>query len=344
VRQGSALTPHASPGESHNAIPRSVILGLMIAVCTSGCAGMGNGQCLTALLEPACPFLIIGHRGAPDHTCENTLASFQQALDPGANALELDVSVTRDGHLVLWHDARPTLINFLHPTGVCRVVTPSQWQPVYTLPWAVFREAYGYEQEGQRVPATTFAEFIDHFRRDARVQCFFVDLKIPAELAPVIPALFAPAVQLLQQYGALSKTVCTTPHAAVLEQLRREARRWADATGARADLSWDTEGPSGLVTGPWPSAVWRNQAAGTRFALWGKPRVTLHSWRTFVAHEIRRRDTVNAMRLPAEVLRVIVWTINDEAELCAMIGLGVDGIITDDPGRLRAMLQRPAEP
>ena len=323
---------------------QGMILGLMIAVCTSGCAGMRNEQCLTALLEQARPFLIIGHRGAPDHTCENTLASFQQALDLGANALELDVSVTGDGHLVLWHDARPTLLSFLRPTGACRVVTPSQWQPVHTLPWAVFREAYGYEQEGQRVPVTTFAEFIDHFGRDARVQRFFVDLKIPSELAPAIPALFAQAVQLLQQYGALSKAVFTTPHAAILEQLRRETRVWAGTIGARVDLSWDTEGPSGLFTGPWPSAVWRNQADGTRFALWGKPRVTLHSWRTFVAHEIQRRDAVNATRPPAEALRVIVWTINDEAELCALIGLGVDGIITDDPGRLRAMLRRMTGP
>jgi len=313
----------------------------MIAVCTSGCAGMGNGQCLTALLEPACPFLIIGHRGAPDHTCENTLASFQQALDPGANALELDVSVTRDGHLVLWHDERPTLVSALRPTGVCRPVTPPQQQPVHTLAWAAFSEAYGYEQAGQRIPVTTFAEFVRHLGRDARVQRFFVDLKIPAELAPAMPEILAPAVQLLRQHDALAKTVFTTPHAAILAQLHGVVQRWAHTTGERVDLAWDTEGPSGLLSGPWPSAVQRNQAVGTRFALWGKPALTLHSARAFVAHEVQRRDAVNATRPPEEAMRVIVWTINAEAELCAMIGLGVDGIMTDDPGRLRAVMQPP---
>jgi hypothetical protein len=53
---------------------------------------------------PGPDFLIIGHRGAPNQACENTLESFAQALRLGANALELDVSITHDGHLVLWHD------------------------------------------------------------------------------------------------------------------------------------------------------------------------------------------------------------------------------------------------
>ena len=317
-----------------------VLLGVLLAASTGGCVGVGPGRCLPAARPPEQAFLIIGHRGAPDYACENTLASFRQALALGANALELDVSVTRDGHLVLWHEARPTLASALRPTGVCRLVAPSQPQPVHTLPWAVFRETYGYEQAGQFVPVTTFAEFVRHFGRDARVQHIFVDLKIPAALAPAVPALVAPALELLRQHDALAKAVFTTPHAAIVAQLRSAAQRWDRATGERVDLAWDTEAPSGLLTGPWPSAVQRNQAVGTRFALWGKPALTLRSARAFVAAEIQRRDAVNARRPPAEAMRVIVWTINAEAELCAMVGLGVDGIITDDPGRLRGVMQR----
>jgi glycerophosphoryl diester phosphodiesterase len=317
-----------------------VLLGVLLAASTGGCGGVGPGRCLPAARPPAHAFLIIGHRGAPNHTCENTLASFRQALALGANALELDVSVTRDGHLVLWHDARPTLASALRPTGVCRPVAPPQPQPVHTLPWAVFREAYGYEQAGQFVPVTTLAEFVHHFGRDARVQHVFVDLKLPAELAPAVPALVVQAIELLRQYDALAKAVFTSPHAAIVAQLHGVAQRWARATGERVDLAWDTEGPSGLLTGPWPSAVQRNQAVGTRFALWGKPALTLRSARAFVAAEIQRRDAVNATRPLAEAMQVIVWTINAEAELCAMVRLGVDGIITDDPGRLWGVMQR----
>lgn len=49
--------------------------------------------------------LVIGHRGAPGRAPENTLASFQAALDIGVDGIELDVHLTRDGHLVVIHDA-----------------------------------------------------------------------------------------------------------------------------------------------------------------------------------------------------------------------------------------------
>lgn len=48
--------------------------------------------------------LRIGHRGAKAHVAENTLASFQQALNLGADGIELDVHVSADGELVVIHD------------------------------------------------------------------------------------------------------------------------------------------------------------------------------------------------------------------------------------------------
>lgn len=48
--------------------------------------------------------LKIGHRGAKAHVAENTLASFQQALDMGVDGIELDVHVCATGELVVIHD------------------------------------------------------------------------------------------------------------------------------------------------------------------------------------------------------------------------------------------------
>src|SRR5699024_2585332 len=48
--------------------------------------------------------LVVGHRGAPDHVPENTLASFRRALADGAQLLECDVRLSADGHVVLMHD------------------------------------------------------------------------------------------------------------------------------------------------------------------------------------------------------------------------------------------------
>lgn len=48
--------------------------------------------------------LKIGHRGAKGHVAENTLASFQKALDLGVDGVELDVHITVDGEIVVIHD------------------------------------------------------------------------------------------------------------------------------------------------------------------------------------------------------------------------------------------------
>ena len=48
---------------------------------------------------------IIAHRGAPREALENTLPAFQAAMDQGADGIELDVHVTRDGVVVVHHDS-----------------------------------------------------------------------------------------------------------------------------------------------------------------------------------------------------------------------------------------------
>ena len=48
--------------------------------------------------------IIIGHRGATSVAFENTLSSFQKALQIGVDMIELDIYVTRDYHLVVCHD------------------------------------------------------------------------------------------------------------------------------------------------------------------------------------------------------------------------------------------------
>lgn len=48
---------------------------------------------------------IVAHRGAPKLARENTLESFQKAIDLGADMVELDVRQTLDGVLAVFHDA-----------------------------------------------------------------------------------------------------------------------------------------------------------------------------------------------------------------------------------------------
>jgi glycerophosphoryl diester phosphodiesterase len=56
---------------------------------------------LTSLSQP----VIFAHRGASAHAPENTLAAFELALAQNADAIELDVKLSADGHVVVIHDA-----------------------------------------------------------------------------------------------------------------------------------------------------------------------------------------------------------------------------------------------
>lgn len=49
-------------------------------------------------------FLIFGHRGAPNFAPENTMASFEKAIELGVDAVELDVLLTNDDKVVVFHD------------------------------------------------------------------------------------------------------------------------------------------------------------------------------------------------------------------------------------------------
>jgi glycerophosphoryl diester phosphodiesterase len=79
----------------------------------------------------------IGHRGAAGLEPENTLRSFQRAAGEGADALELDLRVTRDRQLVVLHD--PTVDRTTDGTG-----------PVHGLTLAELQDLDG--GMGERVP------------------------------------------------------------------------------------------------------------------------------------------------------------------------------------------------
>jgi glycerophosphoryl diester phosphodiesterase len=60
---------------------------------------------MNLFLQPRSQPLVIAHRGSSAYAPENTLAAFQLAAEQQADAIELDVDLTRDGHVVVMHDA-----------------------------------------------------------------------------------------------------------------------------------------------------------------------------------------------------------------------------------------------
>lgn len=78
---------------------------------------------------------IWAHRGASKKYIENTISAFQQALDDGAEGVELDVQRTADGQLIVYHDE-----NLKRLTGVNKYVWEMNWSDLKSLPLHALNE------------------------------------------------------------------------------------------------------------------------------------------------------------------------------------------------------------
>src|SRR6266850_146761 len=96
---------------------------------------------------PAVPIpLVIAHRGDSAHRPENTLAAFAAALEIGAAIAEFDVHLTRDGEVVVIHDA--TLDRTTNGHGAVRNMTLAEIRRFS----AGYPARFGSTYTGERVP------------------------------------------------------------------------------------------------------------------------------------------------------------------------------------------------
>jgi len=94
-------------------------------------------------------FQVIAHRGASAISPENTIIAFKRAIEIGADAIETDVQMTKDGHLVLIHDEQ--LGRTTNGTGWVKDLTLEEIKQLDAGSW--FSAAYG----GETIP--TLDEF-----------------------------------------------------------------------------------------------------------------------------------------------------------------------------------------
>ncbi len=88
--------------------------------------------------------LIIAHRGASARAPENTLAAIEMAWQLQADAVEIDVHLSKDGHIMVMHDA-----DTLRTTGVASVIEESDFNDLRQLDAGRWK---GAQWAGQRIP------------------------------------------------------------------------------------------------------------------------------------------------------------------------------------------------
>ena len=93
----------------------------------------------------------VAHRGASGNYPENTLRAFQMALEIGVDEIEFDLRMTRDGHLVVMHDA--TVDRTTDGTGAIGELTLTEIRALDA------GKVFGERFRGERVP--TWEEALD---------------------------------------------------------------------------------------------------------------------------------------------------------------------------------------
>ena len=152
--------------------------------------------------------LVIAHRGASAAAPENTIAAFERALADGADAIELDVHLSRDDHPVVIHDG--TLERTTNGSGPVRGLTMRELKRLDAGAWR------GPAFAGQRLQ--TLQEVLERFRGRTR---FWIELKGGSDLYPDIEERI---VGLLEVYDVIDGALVQSFDHAALARLRAFSR------------------------------------------------------------------------------------------------------------------------
>ena len=251
------------------------------------------------LLDPlACP--VIGHRGNRAHAPENTLASFQEAVALGVDAVEFDLRVSRDGVLMVFHDA--TLERTTDATGSLADRTAAELGRIDAGANFTLDGGRSFPWRGRGATVSTFDEVVESLPRALE---FIVELKTPVAAEPVRAAI--------ARHGIAGRVIVAGFDPAATRPLR----------GAGFALGASTPDVVRLVL---PALLRRRLGAPAFQALCIPPR-----WKGIpvpvaaLARGLRGSGTV-----------IHVWTINDPADAIGLWNIGVQGIVSDDPATILA--------
>jgi glycerophosphoryl diester phosphodiesterase len=247
---------------------------------------------------------VIAHRGASGQYPENTLAAFRAAADAGAPYFELDVHMTRDGVVVVSHD--PVLSRTCGLDAATGDLTLAELKQA-DAGWGFVAEVgrFPFRGRGIEVPALAevFAAFPEHR--------YIIEVKQSA------PSLAPALLEVIERAGMRRRVLLASEEHAPIDELRALAPElptgfpYPEIVGFMASLA-----PGAEPYQPRGDAV--------------QIPPEYESWRIVTPESVAAAHRIS--------VEVHVFTVNDAAEMRAMLEIGVDGIITDHPALLLKLL------
>ena len=153
---------------------------------------------------------VFGHRGAAGTHPENTLESFRAAVASGVQYLEFDIHMTRDGEIVVAHDAhleRTCALDRVIPEMTYAELAEADAGHMFTLDGATFP----FRGKGIRVP------------RLAAVLAEFSKLRMIVEVKQIAPSVVAPMLEVIDRAGMRRSVLVASEHQEPLDEIRKLA-------------------------------------------------------------------------------------------------------------------------
>jgi len=311
----------------------------------------------------AADFDLQAHRGSRGLAPENTLASFSKGLSLGVTTLEMDAAITKDDVVVVSHDPafNPTITRgpdgaWLKERGpLIKDLTFAETQR-YDVgrikPDSNYAKTFSDQVpvDGTRIPK--LSDVFDLVKRSGNTKVQFdIETKV-FPLAPgdsLAPEPFARRlIAEIRKAGMAERTMIQSFDWRTLQVVRKEAPeiRTVYLTAQRSFLDNICSGTGAakpdIAPADCPPSAWTAQ-----FQLKDQGSVPKmvkaaggHIWSPYFG------DLDEAKRKEARELGLLVvpWTVNDPAQIAKMLDLGVDGIISDRPDRVREEMKKRGMP
>jgi glycerophosphoryl diester phosphodiesterase len=250
----------------------------------------------------------LAHRGASALAPENTIEAFRLAVEAGAGGLELDVHMTRDGHIVVIHDA--TVDRTTSGTGAVSEMTVDELRRLdaghnFSPDGGPARP---YRGRGVRVP--TLEEVLEEFPAVA----VNIDIKVGS------PGIEESVLGVLRETKASERVL-------VVSTLHDVVKRFRKVSGGHVSTG----------ASRWEIGIFY---ISSRFRLEHLVRPAYDALQVPLRHRGIPLVTPRFLKAAhANGVRVDAWTINQADEMRRLLDLGVDVIMTDRPGTMAEVLE-----
>ena len=311
---------------------------------------------VTALVAMLCgcanTFDLQGHRGARGLMPENTLPAFARAMEIGVTTLELDTSITRDGVVVITHDARlnPDITRLADgkwlETPVDRGVSIfslafaelQKYDVGRIKPGSKYAERHPEQQavDGTRIPTLAHLFAMVRKSRNERVR-FNIETKISPferDLTPNPEAFVDALLGVITAEKMASRVSIESFDWRTLKIIQQRAPNIPTVYLSAQQKFLDTINAEGREGSAWTAGMNVREYGGSVARMVKAAGGAVWSPYFGDVDEAKIRDA------QALGLKVVVWTVNQMKDIERMLTWKVDGIISDYPNRVRDAMQR----